>query len=222
MSQIYQIAIDGPAGSGKSTLAKGVAKKLGIMYLDTGAMYRTCAVAAIKAGVDPKDNNSVSKLIESMKLEVKFIDGVQHMILNGEDVTAILRTPDVSKAASDISALPVVRTSMVNMQRDIAKSETFVLDGRDIGSNVLPDAKYKFFVTASAEVRAQRRLLEDKEKGNSTQTFEEVLADIKYRDLQDSTREFAPLIKTEDAILIDTSNVTIEQTLEALLSEVNE
>lgn len=222
MSQIYQIAIDGPAGSGKSTLAKGVAKKLGIMYLDTGAMYRTCAVAAIKAGVDPKDNNSVSKLIESMKLEVKFIDGVQHMILNGEDVTAILRTPDVSKAASDISALPVVRTSMVNMQRDIAKSETFVLDGRDIGSNVLPDAKYKFFVTASAEVRAQRRLLEDKEKGNSTQTFEEVLADIKYRDLQDSTREFAPLIKTEDAILIDTSNITIEQTLEALLSEVNE
>ncbi len=222
MSQIYQIAIDGPAGSGKSTLAKGVAKKLGIMYLDTGAMYRTCAVAAIKAGVDPKDNDSVSKLIESMKLEVKFIDGVQHMILNGEDVTAILRTPDVSKAASDISALPVVRTSMVNMQRDIAKSETFVLDGRDIGSNVLPDAKYKFFVTASAEVRAQRRLLEDKEKGNSTQTFEEVLADIKYRDLQDSTREFAPLIKTEDAILIDTSNITIEQTLEALLSKVNE
>lgn len=222
MSQIYQIAIDGPAGSGKSTLAKGVAKKLGIMYLDTGAMYRTCAVAAIKAGVDPKDNDSVSKLIESMKLEVKFIDGVQHMILNGEDVTAILRTPDVSKAASDISALPVVRTSMVNMQRDIAKSETFVLDGRDIGSNVLPDAKYKFFVTASAEVRAQRRLLEDKEKGNSTQIFEEVLADIKYRDLQDSTREFAPLIKTEDAILIDTSNITIEQTLEALLSNVNE
>lgn len=222
MSQIYQIAIDGPAGSGKSTLAKGVAKKLGIMYLDTGAMYRTCAVAAIKAGVDPKDNNSVSKLIESMKLEVKFIDGVQHMILNGEDVTAILRTSDVSKAASDISALPVVRTSMVNMQRNIAKSETFVLDGRDIGSNVLPDAKYKFFVTASAEVRAQRRLLEDKEKGNSIQTFEEVLADIKYRDLQDSTREFAPLIKTEDAILIDTSNITIEQTLEALLSEVNE
>ncbi len=222
MSQIYQIAIDGPAGSGKSTLAKGVAKKLGIMYLDTGAMYRTCAVAAIKAGVDPKDNDSVSKLIESMKLEVKFIDGVQHMILNGEDVTAILRTPDVSKAASDISALPVVRTSMVNMQRDIAKSETFVLDGRDIGSNVLPDAKYKFFVTASAEVRAQRRLLEDKEKGNSTQTFEEVLADIKYRDLQDSTREFAPLIQTEDAILIDTSNITIEQTLEALLSKVNE
>lgn len=222
MSQIYQIAIDGPAGSGKSTLAKGVAKKLGIMYLDTGAMYRTCAVAAIKAGVDPKDNDSVSKLIESMKLEVKFIDGVQHMILNGEDVTAILRTPDVSKAASDISALPVVRTSMVNMQRDIAKSETFVLDGRDIGSNVLPDAKYKFFVTASAEVRAQRRLLEDKEKGNSTQTFEEVLADIKYRDLQDSTREFAPLIKTEDAILIDTSNITIEQTLEVLLSKVNE
>ena len=144
------------------------------------------------------------------------------MILNGEDVTAILRTPDVSKAASDISALPVVRTSMVNMQRDIAKSETFVLDGRDIGSNVLPDAKYKFFVTASAEVRAQRRLLEDKEKGNSTQTYEEVLADIKYRDLQDSTREFAPLIKTEDAILIDTSNITIEQTLEALLSKVNE
>ena len=127
MSQIYQIAIDGPAGSGKSTLAKGVAKKLGIMYLDTGAMYRTCAVAAIKAGVDPKDNDSVSKLIESMKLEVKFIDGVQHMILNGEDVTAILRTPDVSKAASDISALPVVRTSMVNMQRDIENKERELL-----------------------------------------------------------------------------------------------
>ena len=137
---IYQIAIDGPSGSGKSTLAKGIAKELGIMYLDTGAMYRTCAVASIKKGINAKDADAVKKMMDEVKIEVAFIDGVQHMILDGEDVTGELRTPQTSIAASDISALPFVRTAMVALQREIAKNQTFVLDGRDIASVVLPDA----------------------------------------------------------------------------------
>ena len=141
---IYQIAIDGPSGSGKSTLAKGVAKELGIMYLDTGAMYRTCAVASIKRGINAKDPEAVKKMMDEIKINVEFIDGVQHMILDGEDVTGELRTPQTSIAASDVSAHPVVRTAMVSLQREIAKNQTFVLDGRDIASVVLPDAKYKF------------------------------------------------------------------------------
>ena len=154
---IYQIAIDGPSGSGKSTLAKGIAKELGIMYLDTGAMYCTCAVASIKRNINPKDADAVKKMMDDVKIEVKFVDGVQHMILDGEDVTGELRTPQTSIAASDISALPFVRTAMVSLQREIAKNQTFVLDGRDIASVVLPDAKYKFFVICSPEVRAERR-----------------------------------------------------------------
>ncbi|MCQ2465960.1 MAG: (d)CMP kinase [Clostridia bacterium] len=219
---IYQIAIDGPAGSGKSTLAKGVSKKLGIMYLDTGAMYRTCGLYALKNDVSPKDEEQVAKLMEKMVLEVAFIDGNQHMILDGEDVTGMIRTPEVSRYASDISALPVVRKKMVDMQREIAKAQSFVLDGRDIGSNVLPNAKYKFFLTASSAKRAERRLKELNERGDFSQSYEEVLKDIEYRDLQDSTRAAAPLVKVDDAIEIDTSDITIEETLEALLSKVNE
>lgn len=219
---IYQIAIDGPAGSGKSTLAKGVSKKLGIMYLDTGAMYRTCGLYALKNDVSPKDEEQVAELMEKMVLEVAFIDGNQHMILDGEDVTGMIRTPEVSRYASDISALPVVRKKMVDMQREIAKAQSFVLDGRDIGSNVLPNAKYKFFLTASSAKRAERRLKELNERGDFSQSYEEVLKDIEYRDLQDSTRAAAPLVKVDDAIEIDTSDITIEETLEALLSKVNE
>lgn len=219
---IFQIAIDGPSGSGKSTLAKGVSKKLGIMYLDTGAMYRTCGLCALKQGVTPNDMAAVEKMLIDMKLEVKFIDGKQHMILNDEDVTDFIRTPEVSVAASDISALPCVRNKMVEMQRSIAKNQSFVLDGRDIGSNVLPNAKYKFFLTASASKRAERRLAELQANGNFSQTYEEVLRDIEYRDLQDSTRTQAPLVKVDDAIEIDTTVISIEGTLETLLSKVNE
>ncbi len=219
---IYQIAVDGPSGSGKSTLAKGVAKELGIMYLDTGAMYRTCGLAAIKRRIDPKDDAQVKRLMDEIKLEVKFIDGEQHMILDGEDVTGDIRTPQVSVAASDISALPVVRTAMVEMQRSIARKQSFVLDGRDIASNVLPNAKYKFFVTAKASTRAERRLAELQERGDFSQSYEEVLRDIEYRDEQDMNRLSAPLVQVPEAIVINTDEHTIEGTRDLLLSYINE
>lgn len=220
--EIFQIAIDGPSGSGKSTLAKGVSKKLGIMYLDTGAMYRTCGLYAIRNNVAPKDTEAVTELLNKMNLEIAFIDGNQHMILDVEDVTGLIRTPEVSRAASDISSLPVVRQKMVDMQRKIAEKQSFVLDGRDIGSVVLPDAKYKFFLTASAATRAERRLKELNERGDFSQNYEEVLHDIEWRDQQDSSRAASPLVKVADAVEIDTSNITIEETLEALISKVNE
>ena len=219
---VYQIAIDGPSGSGKSTLAKGAAKALNIMYLDTGAMYRTCALCSIKTGVDTKDEEAVKKMLGSMKLEIKFQDGVQHMILNGEDVTGSIRTEEVSKAASNISTWPFVRTVMVEIQRKIAADQSFVVDGRDIGSVVLPNAKYKFFLTASAEARAKRRFLELTQKGDNNQTYEDVLKDIIWRDKQDSERAASPLVKVDDAVEIDTSDIGIEETLDLLLSYIKE
>jgi len=219
---IYQIAVDGPSGSGKSTLAKGIAARLNIMYLDTGAMYRTCGLCAIKKGIDAKNEEQVNALIPEMKIEVKFEDGIQHMILNGEDVTGQIRTPEVSVAASDISAHMAIRRNMVEMQREIARHQTFVLDGRDIASNVLPDAKYKFYVTAPASVRAERRLAELNERGDFTQNYEEVLRDIEYRDQQDMNRAISPLIQVPEAIVIDTSLYTIEETQDKLLSYIKE
>ncbi len=219
---IYQIAIDGPSGSGKSTLAKGVSKELGIMYLDTGAMYRTCGLAAVKRGISPKDADAVASMLDEMELEVKFIDGAQHMILDGEDVTGMIRTPEVSMAASDISTLPVIRSAMVDYQRKIAGTQSFVIDGRDIASNVLPNAKYKFFLTASSEMRAKRRLAELNARGDYSQNYEEVLRDIELRDKQDSERASAPLVCVPDAIVIDTSDIDIDETRRTLLSYVNE
>lgn len=222
MSNIYQIAIDGPSGSGKSTLAKGVSAKLGIMYLDTGAMYRACGLAAIKAGIDPKNPEQVKELLDKTSVEVKFSEGQQHMILNGEDVTGFIRTGEVSMAASSVSAHPFVREAMVQMQRAIAADQSFVLDGRDIASKVLPDCKYKFFLTASSEKRAERRLKELEERGDKSQTYEEVLKDIIQRDKQDSERAASPLIKVADAIEINTDEIGIEETLETLLSYIKE
>lgn len=222
MSNIYQIAIDGPSGSGKSTLAKGVSKALGIMYLDTGAMYRTCGLSALRRGIETKDEIGVKEMLETMVLKVVFEDGVQHMILDGEDVTSQIRTPEVSRAASNISSLPVVRTKMVDYQRQIAQGQSFVIDGRDIASKVLPDCKYKFFLTASAEARAKRRLAELNSKGDFSQNYEEVLKDIIWRDEQDSTRSASPLIKVDDAIEIDTSDIGIEETRDLLLSYIKE
>ncbi len=219
---IYQIAIDGPSGSGKSTLAKGVSKELGIMYLDTGAMYRTCGLAAVKRGISPKDADAVASMLDEMELEVKFIDGAQHMMLDGEDVTGMIRTPEVSMAASDISTLPVIRSAMVDYQRKIAGTQSFVIDGRDIASNVLPNAKYKFFLTASSEMRAKRRLAELNARGDYSQNYEEVLRDIELRDKQDSERASAPLVCVPDAIVIDTSDIDIDETRRTLLSYVNE
>lgn len=219
---IFQIAVDGPSGSGKSTLAKGVAKRLNIMYLDTGAMYRTCGLCALKKGIDAKDEEQVNKMVEDLDISVKFEDGIQHMILNGEDVTGQIRTPEVSVAASDVSAHPSIRRKMVDMQREIAKSQSFVLDGRDIASNVLPNAKYKFYVMAPASVRAERRLAELNENGDHSQNYEEVLRDIEYRDHQDMTRAVSPLVQVPEAIVIDTSRQGIEETQDLLISYLDE
>ncbi len=219
---IFQIAVDGPSGSGKSTLAKGVAARLGIMYLDTGAMYRTCGLCDIKKGVDPKDEEQVNKMLSDLDLDIRFEDGIQHMILDGEDVTGQIRTPEVSVAASDISVHTKLREKMVDMQRLIAGRQSFVIDGRDIASNVLPNAKYKFFVTAPASVRAERRLAELNEKGDFSQNYDEVLKDIEYRDLQDSTRKISPLIQVPEAVVIDTSHYTIEETQDLLISYIEE
>ena len=219
---IFQIAVDGPSGSGKSTLAKGVAARLNIMYLDTGAMYRTCGLSALKKGINAKDEEQVNKMVEDLNIEVKFEDGTQHMILDGEDVTGQIRTPEVSVAASDVSAHPSIRRKMVDMQREIAKSQSFVLDGRDIASNVLPNAKYKFYVMAPSSVRAERRLAELNERGDFSQNYDEVLRDIEYRDHQDMTRAVSPLVQVPEAIVIDTSKQGIEETQDLLISYLDE
>ena len=218
--EAVQIAIDGPSGSGKSTLAKNISKRLGFLYLDTGAMYRACGLKAIREGIDPKSAEAVAPILESLDLDIRFADCTQRVFLDGQDVSAEIRQPEVSVAASDISAIPAVRLKMVEMQRAIASSRDVVLDGRDIGSYVLPDAKYKFFLTANPEERAHRRLAELKEKGIESQSYEEVLADILYRDRQDSTRAMAPLKKMPDAIEIDTTPNTPDQTLAQLLTHL--
>ena len=214
----FQIAIDGPSGSGKSTLARAVSQKLGILYLDTGAMYRACGLKAILSGIAPNDEPAAASMLENIDIDIRFIDGAQHVFLDGEDVSSEIRKPEVSVAASDISAIPAVRMKMVAMQREIAGTRNVVLDGRDIGSFVLPDAKYKFFLTADPEERAKRRLEELALRGITGETYENVLSDILYRDKQDSTRAFAPLKKMPDAIEIDTTFNTREETLNQLLS----
>lgn len=218
--EYYQIAIDGPSGSGKSTLAKGVAKKLQILYLDTGAMYRACGLKAIKTGIDTKDTDAVEKMMKDIKIDITHENGEQHVWLDGEDVSKEIRMPGVSVAASDVSAIPCVREAMVDLQRKISEGKNVVLDGRDIGSKVFPGAKYKFFLVAAAEERARRRLLELQEKGVTDTTYEDVLRDIQYRDQQDTTRAASPLVKVEDAIEIDTTKIGIEETLDLLLSYI--
>ena len=215
-----KIAIDGPSGSGKSTLAKNLSKRLGILYLDTGAMYRVCGLYARKMNISPKSEIEVKKLLPSLDMDIQFINGEQHMYLQGENVTGDIRTPEISVAASDISAHPCVRMKMVEIQREIASKQSVVLDGREIASFVLPDAEYKFFLTADAKMRAKRRLEELENRGITEQTYEEVLADILYRDEQDSSRAFAPLIKVPEAISVDTSSNTPQETLEFVLSYI--
>ena len=216
-----KIAIDGPSGSGKSTLAKKLSEKLGIVYLDTGAMYRACALQALRLGISPKSEKDVEKMIQNLDLRILFEKGVQRVFLHDEDVSEEIRQPKVSLAASDISSLPAVRVKLVEMQRKIASTDSVVLDGRDIGSYVLPDAEYKFFLVADAEVRAQRRMEELRLKNISNQTFDEILADIQYRDHQDSTRAFVPLKKTPDAIVVDTSGRAPDETLQFVLSYID-
>lgn len=210
ISEIYNIALDGPAGSGKSTVAKALAKDYNILYLDTGAMYRACGLKALRLGIIPKDRAAVEKMLPQLNVKVEYKDGAQHTILDGEDVSSAIRENAVSMAASDISAHPAVRVKMVEMQREIAKSMSCVLDGRDIGSTVLPDAKYKFYITADSKVRATRRFNELSARGEKVD-FEQLHAEIIARDKQDSEREFSPLVCADDAVVIDTSNMDINE-----------
>ena len=215
MKKHISVAIDGPSGAGKSTLAKALAKKLGYLYVDTGAIYRTVGLAAQRADLDSKDAEGVIALLPQIGIDIDYAeDGTQIMRLNGEDVTREIRTPLSSIYASDVSALPEVRAFLIEMQRDMARRHSVIMDGRDIGTVVLPDADVKIFLTASAEVRAHRRWKELREKGIQT-PFDEVLRDIEYRDRQDSTRAAAPLRAAADAVTIDNSELSFDESVEA-------
>lgn len=220
MEKIFQIALDGPSGSGKSTVAKRLSQSLNILYLDTGAMYRATALKAISLGIDTFDAEKVATFIDDINLEIKYLNGTQHTFLDGEDVSDKIREPHVSMAASNISSLKCVRLKMVDMQRKIASQMSCVLDGRDIGSYVLPNADYKFYLTASVDVRADRRFKELTLKGHKV-NYEDLKAEIEQRDYNDKTRDFSPLTKAYDAIEIDTSFMTIEQVINKVLSLIN-
>ena len=218
----YSIAIDGPSGAGKSTLARAAASQLGVLYVDTGAIYRTIAYQVLSAGVDPKEESAVLRLLPEVRLElVHQEDGLQHMLLNGEDVTEQIRQVEVSQSASVVAAYPGVRSFLLERQRELARTHHVIMDGRDIGTVVLPDADVKIFLTASAETRAKRRCLELEERG-TPEPYEKVLQAIRERDWNDSHRETAPLIQAEDAVLLDTSALTFQESLAALLHIIKE
>lgn len=217
---MFAIALDGPAGAGKSTIARKVAEHYGILYLDTGAMYRAMGWKALNTGISPQNDPAVEFMLCKTKLDVRFEEGEQHVFVDDIDVSDLIRTPEMSKAASDISALSCVRKHLVELQRQLAASRPLVIDGRDIGTYVLPDAPWKFFLTATAEERAQRRLLQLRAKGDANTTLEQVIEDINYRDKQDSTREVAPLRQADDAILLDTTHLSIEQVIAAIIREI--
>lgn len=218
MSKFISIAIDGPSGAGKSTLAKMVAKTFNFIYVDTGAIYRTVGLYCLRNGIICKDESGVSSALANINISIEYdYDGKQMMILNGENVSEAIRMPEVSIAASDVSSLAVCRTFLLDMQRRFARENNVIMDGRDIGTVVLPNADIKIFLTSSAEVRAQRRFDELSAKGITT-TFDEVLKDIEYRDYQDTHREVAPLKQAEDAVLVDTSNLNLEESLDYICS----
>ncbi|TYQ15405.1 UNVERIFIED_CONTAM: cytidylate kinase [Acetivibrio alkalicellulosi] len=219
--KIISIAIDGPAGAGKSTIAKSISSKLGILYLDTGAMYRAVALKANRENIDTKNKDELSKLVKSIDIKVIYSHGEQKVYLDGEDVTAHIRTPEVSLGASNVATVPDVRIKMVELQREIASDNSVVMDGRDIGTYVLPKADVKIFLTADVKERAKRRYSEQVLKGVTNITLEAVLEDIEYRDKNDSSREFAPLSKASDAIEIDTTNMKIEEVVNTILEYVN-
>ena len=216
---MLNIALDGPSGSGKSTAAKAIAKKLDILYLDTGAMYRACALETICQGVDCFDEESVKKFINDIDLKIVYKDGAQRTILRGEDVSEKIRVNEVSMMASNVSSLPCVRLKMVEMQRKVAETTDCILDGRDIGTYVLPDCKHKFFITASPEVRAGRRFDELIKKGQQVE-YEKILEEINQRDYNDSHRAFAPLRRADDAIYLDTSDMTPDEVVDFIIDSV--
>lgn len=210
-----QIAIDGPAGAGKSSIAKRLSEELGFVYIDTGAMYRTAALFCLRSGADLQDEKQVTELAGKAEIDIRYQDGVQHMYLGDEDVSTAIRTEEVSKGASAVSGYPGVREKLVGMQQEMAERYDVVMDGRDIGTKVLPNASLKIFLTASVEVRAERRFKEYTEKGIPCD-FEVIKADIAQRDHADMTREHSPLKKAEDAIEIDTSDMTQEEVTAAI------
>ncbi|WP_130868316.1 (d)CMP kinase [Intestinimonas massiliensis (ex Afouda et al. 2020)] len=222
MKQHRSIAIDGPSGAGKSTLAKRLAEKLGYLYVDTGAIYRTVGLQAFRAGVDPADPAAVIPLLKEIRIHLAYgEDGLQHMYLNGEDVTGEIRRHEISAYASGVSAIPEVRAFLLAQQRNLAETHDVVMDGRDIGTVVLPDADVKIFLTAAPEARARRRWLELKERGQDT-PFETVLHDVKERDDKDTHRAAAPLRQAEDAVLADTTHMDLEQSLALLIQIAKE
>ena len=212
---MISVAIDGPAGAGKSTLARRLAAELGYIYVDTGAMFRAIGLYALRAGKDPDDTEAVNALLPEIELHLASIDGEQHIYLKEEDVSTAIRTNEASMAASAVGKNPTVRSFLLGMQRDMAKSQNILMDGRDIGTVVLPNATVKIFLTATPEARATRRWKENVAKGDNT-PYEEVLADVKQRDYQDTHREAAPLKQAEDAVLLDTSEMNFEESLAAM------
>lgn len=215
------IAIDGPAGAGKSTIAKAAAKAFGYIYVDTGALYRAVAYYVLSQGKDVKNAEAVEKLLQDIVPELKYIGGVQHVFVNGEDVSDKIRTPEVSMGASAVSAIPRVRDFLFNLQKKIAAENNVVMDGRDIGTVVLPNADVKIYLTATAEERARRRHKELIEKGE-TVSFEEVLADVNKRDYNDTHRDIAPLKQAEDAVLCDTTSVDLQGATDMLINIIND
>ncbi len=218
---MINVAIDGPAGAGKSTIARAAAEKLGFIYVDTGALYRTVALYALKNNIlDDKDK--IVSMLNDIEVNLGFADdGAQCVYLNGEDVSPLIRTPQISMGASKVSAIPQVREFLLDLQRSIAKSNNVIMDGRDIGTVVLPDADCKIFLFASPECRARRRYKELVEKGESV-TFEEILDDVSKRDYQDTHREIAPLRPTDESIMADTSELTLEQSIEFIVNIIKE
>ena len=217
---MINVAIDGPAGAGKSTVAKAAAKELGYIYVDTGALYRTVALNAVRNGV-ADDDEKIVQMLDKTVVELKHIDGVQAVFLNGEDVSSLIRTPEISMGASKVSAIPKVREFLLDLQRDIAKKNNVIMDGRDIATVVLPNADVKIFLFASPECRAQRRYKELIEKGEDVK-FEDVLADVNQRDYQDSHREIAPLRPSEESVMCDTSELNLEESIQAVVNIVKE
>lgn len=215
-----QIAIDGPAGAGKSTIAKRVAKDLSFVYVDTGAMYRSIGLYMLKNGIDIHDKDAVEKASEKADVRLSYIDGTQHVLLNGEDVSTQIREEEVGKAASVVSAYPQVRKNLTALQKKLAETENVVMDGRDIGTCVLPDAFLKIYLTASPEVRGNRRYLELVEKGENPD-LNEIIEDIRKRDQADMTREISPLKKADDAVEIDSSEMTIDEVVKAIEDRIS-
>lgn len=218
---MISVAIDGPSGAGKSSMARRLAADLGYTYVDTGAMYRAIGLYARRAGVDTKNADAVAALLPQIQLDIRLQDGAQHILLNGEDVTEAVRAEEIGMAASDVSAHPAVRTFLLDTQRNLAASRDVLMDGRDIGTVVLPNATVKIYLTASADARARRRLAELLEKGKQTD-YATVLADIEQRDYQDTHRAVAPLRQAEDAVLVDTSDIGIEESFALLKKTILE